>query len=213
MRRWIIALSALTLFAGCSRAYYAAMEQLGWAKRDLLIDRVERARDSQDAARTEFRDALQEFRAVVGGDGGDLQEKYDTVQAAYDDAHARAEDVRERIDAVESVGDALFHEWKGEIAEIRDARLRARSQRLYDDSRQRYARMLAAMQRAEASMAPVLETLHDQVLFLKHNLNARAVAAMRGTVVEIDADVNRLLRDLEQSIALADQFIRELDRE
>src|SRR5690606_22896646 len=113
--------------------------------------------------------------------------------------------------AVESVGDALFHEWKGEIAEIKDPRLRARSQRLYDDSRERYARMLAAMQRAEASMAPVLETLHDQVLFLKHNLNARAVAEMRGTVAGIDTDVNRLLRDLEQSIALADQFIRELD--
>lgn len=214
MRHRLFALSALLLLAsGCTTIYYAAMERLGWAKRDILMERVQSARDSQERARNEFRDALQEFRAVVQVDGGDLEEKYETVRDAYTDAAERAEDVRARVDAVENVGAALFREWSGEIAEMKDARLRTRSQQLYDDSRERFDRLLAAMRRAEASMTPVLETLRDQMLFLKHNLNAQAVSAMRGTLSGIETDVARLLRDLDQSIGLAEQFIRELDRE
>ena len=36
------------------------------------------------------------------------------------------------------------------------------------------------MKRAEQSMQPVLRTLRDNVLYLKHNLNAQAIGALRG---------------------------------
>lgn len=37
---------------GCSSAYYKTMENFGVEKRDILVDRVEEARDAQDDART-----------------------------------------------------------------------------------------------------------------------------------------------------------------
>lgn len=40
---------ALALFS-CSTAYYETMEQFGVHKRDILVERVEEARDSQEAA-------------------------------------------------------------------------------------------------------------------------------------------------------------------
>lgn len=119
--------------------------------------------------------------------------------------------MRKRVDAVESVGDALLAEWEREIDEVKDAKLRARSRELRKESLARYDRMLAAMRRAEASMTPVLDTMRDQVTFLKHNLNARAVRAMRGTLTEIEGDVARLMKEMERSIAEADAFIGEIE--
>ena len=204
------AILLLVLVVGCSSAYYATMEKLGWEKRDLLVSRVEAARDSQDQAKTEFKDALEQFRSVVKVESGKLEESYDKVRAAYEDADARATDVRDRVAAVESVGSALFREWSDEIEGMKDAGLRTRSRQLRKDSLGRYERMLAAMKKAAGSMTPVLDTMRDQVTFMKHNLNAKAVNAMRGSLADIEGDVGRLLKDMERSIAEADAFISDL---
>ena len=204
------AILLLVLVVGCSSAYYATMEKLGWEKRDLLVSRVEAARDSQDQAKTEFKDALEQFRSVVKVESGKLEESYDKVRAAYEDADARATDVRNRVDAVENVGGALFREWSDEIEGMKDAGLRTRSRQLRKESLGRYERMLAAMKKAAGSMTPVLDTMRDQVTFMKHNLNAKAVNAMRGSLADIEGDVGRLLKDMERSIAEADAFISDL---
>ena len=204
------AILLLVLVVGCSSAYYATMEKLGWEKRDLLVSRVEAARDSQDQAKTEFKDALEQCRSVVKVESGKLEESYDKVRAAYEDADARATDVRNRVDAVENVGDALFSEWSDEIEGMKDAGLRTRSRQLRKESLGRYERMLAAMKKAAGSMTPVLDTMRDQVTFMKHNLNAKAVNAMRGSLADIEGDVGRLLKDMERSIAEADAFISDL---
>ena len=37
-----------TALTGCQSAYYAAWEKVGVEKRDILVDRVENAKDSQE---------------------------------------------------------------------------------------------------------------------------------------------------------------------
>jgi hypothetical protein len=73
--------------------------------------------------------------------------------------------------------------------------------------------MLSAMNRAEQRIDPVLRPLRDQVLYLKHNLNAHALAAMKGELVKVDAQVNQLVRDMNRSIAEADKFIQAMEKE
>ncbi len=53
----LLPLAGATL-AGCQPAYYAAAEKVGFAKRDILVSRVESARDSQVEAKEEIADAL-----------------------------------------------------------------------------------------------------------------------------------------------------------
>jgi hypothetical protein len=67
--------------------------------------------------------------------------------------------------------------------------------------------MLAAMRKAEKTMFPVLDVLRDQVLFLKHNLNARAIASIRTELGGVRRDVASLVKQMESSISEADQFI------
>jgi len=208
-RAWIVPALACLLLAACQSAYYGTMEKFGVAKRDILVDRVEAARTSQDRAQQAYVDALTQFRSVVAFDGGDLEATYDRLKARLDEAKARAQAFGERIDAVESVAEALFREWNGELGQYRDAALRAQSKSRLERTRARYQTVRAAMRRAQASFEPALAALNDQVLYLKHNLNAAAVGAIKAELPRMQADAERLRRDIEQSSAEADRFLRE----
>ncbi len=200
----------LTVLAGCSSAYYNAMEKVGIHKRDILADRVEKARDSQQETKEEFASALERFTALVNFDGGDLEEKYQELNAVFEDCEAQAEEVSERIEAVENVAEALFDEWEEELEQYSNANLRRSSAQQLKETRSHYQQLERAMKRAEGKIDPVLNVLRDHVLFLKHNLNARAIAALQSELVTIEADVARLIREMEESIKQADAFISTL---
>ena len=66
------------------------------------------------------------------------------------------------------------------------------------------------MKKAEQRIDPVLRPLRDQVLYLKHNLNARALAQLDTTNRTLEADISRLISEMETSIREAENFIRDL---
>jgi len=200
----------LLLCAGCSSVYYGAMEKIGFAKREILVDRVADAQKAQAAAKAQFADALQRFLAVTKINAGELQRKYDELNREFARSEDRAKEVRDRIAAVEDVADALFDEWKKELRQYSDASLRTESQRQLDTTRRRYDDLLRLMRRAADRMEPVLATFRDQVLFLKHNLNARAIASLDSTTRSLEADISRLIADMEVSIRESDAFIKSL---
>ena len=203
-------LALAVLAGGCSSTYYNTLEKFGYAKRDILVDRVEKAQESQTEAKEQFADALQKFLAVTKADGGQLQRKYDDMSAEFKRSETRAKEVRERIAAVEDVADSLFSEWKQELKQYSNASLRSESQRQLDATRRNYDNVLKLMRRAADRMDPVLATFRDQVLFLKHNLNARVLASLDSTHRELEADISRLIADMDTSIREAESFIKSL---
>lgn len=209
--RILLSAFAVATLAACSSAYYETMETFGVEKRDILVDRVEEARDSQDEASEQFTSALEQFRATVNFDGGDLEKTYDRLNKEYERSVDRADAVRDRIDAVEKVAGDLFEEWEQELEEYSSAQLRSESRSMLNDTKGRYEQLMAAMRRAEATMDPVLESFQDQVLVLKHNLNARAIGALRGELASIERDTERLVAEMQQSIAEADAFIASMN--
>jgi len=201
---------ATSSLAGCATAYYGAMEQLGYEKRDLLVERVMDVAKSQEAAKEQFADALEAFRSVVSVDGGDLEKEYDKLSAAYDRSDEKAQKVRDRIKDMKGVSRDLFVEWQKELSEYSDPGLRRTSEKELEATKDRYAVLVQKMDAAADSMDPVLAVFHDRVLFLKHNLNARAIASLGGETDDIEADVSDLIAEMERSIAEADAFIKEM---
>ena len=204
-------LVAWLLLGSCQSAYYAAAEKVGFAKRDILTSRVKSARDSQADAKKEITDALTEFGNVVNYQGGELEVQYDRLREQLADSERAAESVHSHIANVEDVADALFTEWAGELDKYSSASLRSKSEQQLRQTRARYGEMIGAMHRAEGKLEPVLVPLRDQVLYLKHNLNARAIAGLKGEVASVDKQVAQLVDELNKSIAEADRFIAELE--
>jgi predicted nucleic acid-binding Zn-ribbon protein len=205
--RFALAFVGALAATGCSPLYYSTMETFGIEKRDILIDRVEDARDEQQEAKEQFQTTLERFKSVTQFDGGDIEDIYESLNSEYEECVSRVEAVRSRIESIEDVSDALFVEWEAEIDEIGKAEYRARSEQMLRDTKKRYAELHSAMVAAEQRMVPVLAAFNDQVLFLKHNLNAAAIASLEGDALEIEDDVARLIVDMEAAIAKADAFL------
>jgi len=192
---------------GCQSMYYGTMEKFGIEKRDILVDRVDEAREAQQEAKQQFESALDQFLAVTNYQGGELEDQYRKLKGEYEDSLDRAEAVRERIEAVEEVAEDLFAEWKAELTQYQSAELRRSSERQLNATRASYNQLIRAMKRAESKLDPVLGAFNDRVLYLKHNLNTQAIAALKSDRAAIESNIKVLISDMNKSIAEADRFI------
>jgi uncharacterized protein YukE len=204
---WYFAVIALVLLSGCQSAYYSAMEKVGVHKRDIMLDRVENAQSAQQDAQQQFTSALEQLSQLINYDGGDLAAQYTLVNDQYEASKASAEEVASRIEAIESVADALFDEWNDEIQQYSSNTLKQQSQQKLRKTQRNYQSLIKSMHRAKDRMAPVLSALKDNSLYLKHNLNAQAIGALQGEYKTIKRDVESLVAEMSKSIAQSQKFI------
>lgn len=202
-----IALFGLT---GCQSTYYSAMETVGVHKRDIMVDRVEDAKKSQQDAQEEFSSALEALSSLTNFDGGDLEGMYNKIDDKYQDSEKAAEDVASRISAIEDVSEALFDEWQEELELYTSSKLRRDSETKLKQTKASYRDMLSAMKRAEKKMTPVLNTLRDNTLYLKHNLNANAIGSLQGEFMSLEKDIGIAIKEMKAAIAESDKFLAKL---
>lgn len=209
----LIAVTLVTILAlsGCKStvqdAYFNMWEKVGVEKRDILVDRVEDAQESQKEAQEQFSSALEEFSALINFKGGELEDVYNELNDQFIASQTSAASVSDRINKVESVADSLFREWESELNEISNANLRRDSQRKLTETQRSYNSLLRSMRNVEDSMTPVLQALKDNVLYLKHNLNANAIGSLQGEFNEIKSDVSVLIKEMNAAIKESDEFI------
>lgn len=205
--RNLILVSLLTVLVSCQSAYYAAWEKVGVEKRDILVDRVEDAKESQEDAQKQFSSALDEFSQLINFNGGELQDVYSKLKDQFEASEESASSVSNRIDKVESVAEALFDEWQDELEKYTNAKLKRESQSKLRDTQRRYKSLVSTMRKAESKMEPVLSALRDNVLYLKHNLNASAVGALQGEFNGIKKEINQLVVEMNKAISESNSFI------
>lgn len=201
---FVCVISGLT---GCASTYYGAMEKVGVHKRDILVDRVEAGRDSQQDAQKQFQSALEQFDSIVKLEETDLKKAYDKLNKEYEQSKGAADKVSSRIDKIESVAGALFKEWKTELKQYENQSLRRSSEVQLRETKERYGEMLESMKTAEQSMEPVLRIFHDNVLFLKHNLNAQAIGSLQSEFSNLEGQIDELIKSMNVAIASSNEFI------
>ncbi|MCQ8890853.1 DUF2959 domain-containing protein [Pseudoalteromonas carrageenovora] len=203
---------ALTLaLSGCQSAYYSAMEKVGVHKRDILIDRVEETKDSQEESQEEFKSALERLTTLIDFNGGELQDTYNQLNDDYESSLKAANEVSSNINKVEDVAEALFDEWSDELEQYKSASLKRESSKKLAATQRQFSQLLSSMRSAESKMEPVLTSLHDNVLYLKHNLNAQAISAIKGEFTNLKRDIQILMNDMNKSIADSNKFIEQMN--
>lgn len=211
MYKFIATALCVVSLTACQSAYYSAMEKVGYHKRDILVDRVKDAQASQTDAQEEFQSALEQFQSIVNIDGGELEAAYNELNDQYQSSKSAAEEVTNRVNKVESVAEDLFDEWSEELTQYTSSKLKAQSSKQLSDTKKQYAKLIKSMRKAESKMQPFLSALNDNVLYLKHNLNAKAIGALKGELGNIEKDVKSLIAEINKSIEQSNQFIKTLE--
>jgi len=204
----LLAPIARALTAKFQRFYFKARESVGHHKRDILVARVENTRDVLEDAKDQFQTALEKFSALTEFDGGSLEDTYRQLKVEFDYSKAKALAVTDRIDAVQEVAEALFAEWEEELEHYSNRSLRNASRMKLRQTQQMYAQLMTAMRRAESKIEPVLNVYQDHVLFLKHNLNAKAIAHLENELSTLNVGVTGLITAMERSIDRANLFMQ-----
>ncbi len=193
---------------GLSQLYYKSREAiLGHHKRDIVVSHVGQACMALEDSKEQFEDSLQKFKTILGMPDLSLEYRYQQLNMQYQFCQSKTEEVGYRISSIEDVTNALFNEWEEELALYNNRSLRSKSRQQLEKSRRQYKRLLTALKQAEAKIQPVLTAFHDQVLFLKHNLNAQAIAALQHEFMEISVDIGKLITAMEKTINEASQFM------
>lgn len=208
------ALSLLLLFAallsGCNSAYYKTMKTFGKEKRDILLQRVKDSKKDQEQTKEQLKTTMESFQELTGFQGGSLEASYKKLNSEYERAKEQADKLHNRIQSIDQVSADLFNEWQKEIDSMSNQKLKSQSAALLRDSREREGAYMKAMRKTEEQMTPVLKAFQDQVLFLKHNLNARAIGSLKGTSAKINTDVTSLMKNIDNSMQEADKLISSL---
>jgi hypothetical protein len=208
-----LALLCLLFATGCTTIYNSTMEGVfGYEKRKLFKKSVTSLQSEQKDAQKEFADALTRLKQLYGFTGGELESVYEKVKTSYERCDSEAKAVHKRIGKMEDLANSMFGEWEKEIQQYTNPNLATTSREQLRLTKDRYAQLSRTVRQAEAAMQPVLAQLTDNVLFLKHNLNASAVGSLQVEASGIQQQIEQLLTQIYTAIAASDSFIKTLPK-
>lgn len=196
--------------SSCSTIYYNFWETFGQDKRDLLKSEIEDSNEDQEKIKEEFSNTLEKIKSKYGFDGGELERTYDFLSSRYEDAVKRQTQLKERINNIEEIGNDLFKEWKREALEIKNAKYRRSSLAKLSRTKTQFSKLRADLGKTEKKLEQVMQKFKDQVYFLKHNLNAKAIGSLKVEFKEIEAGINQLIRNIEDSRSTNKVFIERM---
>lgn len=209
----VIALLSLVLTTGCRTIYNSTMENVfGYEKRELLKKSVVSLQSEQKDAQKEFKDAMTRLKELYTFNGGELENFYNKLKDSYESCDSESKAVHSRIENMENIADSMFNEWEKEIQQYSSPNLAASSREQLRTTKDRYAQLSRTVRAAESAMKPVLAQIKDNVLFLKHNLNAAAIGSLKNEAANIQSQIEQLLSRMNASIAESDSFIRSLPK-
>jgi hypothetical protein len=210
-RSVFVSLIVLTLLlAGCKSTYYKTMRTLGKEKRDILVQRIKDAKKDQDQTKQKLQTTMESFQALTGFQGGSLEKSYKRLNSDYESASSQADKLHDKIQSIDQVSNDLFKEWQGEISAMDNGKLKSQDTVMLRNAKTRQGTYMRAMRRTEDQITPVLKAFHDQVLFLKHNLNSRAIGSLKNTSTGLQSDVADLIQSIDASSQEADKLISSL---
>jgi Protein of unknown function (DUF2959) len=198
------------LLSGCKSTYYKTMRTLGKEKRDILVQRIKDAKKDQDQTKQQLQTTMESFQALTGFQGGSLEKSYKRLNSDYESAASQAGKLHDKVQSIDQVSKDLFNEWQGEINDMDNGKLKSQDTVMLRNAKSRQATYMRAMRATEDRITPVLKSFRDQVLFLKHNLNARAIGSLKTTSAGLQNDVADLIQSIDASSQEADKLISSL---
>ena len=104
----------------------------------------------------------------------------------------------------------MFRDWEKELDAYTNQDLRQSSEDQMNQTHIQYLKLIRTMEIAAEKMNLVLDVFRDQTLYLKHNLNTQAIAALNQTLMRLCDDTDLLIQQMSVSIDEVSTFIAKM---
>ncbi len=210
---FIIIIFLVLFMSSCqTTSYYKTKGLFGAEKRELLVDSVEGVRNSLQETVDVFQIATAGLNVVINVKDKKMEERYEHLKNDYENCKSESDDVRPRIDTMETMSGDFFDEWMEEMQLYTNESFRNASRDKYNKTRKRYTKLVQSFRDVEGKLEPTLNGFRDQVLFLKHNINAQSVTSLEDELVTVEAEIEALIRELQVAIKDTDVFLSSMGR-
>lgn len=209
--KFLIILLSFSLFSSCSTVYYNLWETLGKEKRDLLEMNMQSANEDQEDIEKEYKDSLDRIRKKYSFKEGELEQTYDRLSDDYEDIKNKQDDFSEKLKLISDIAYDLFDEWKKEARALDNKTYKRNSLRKLSSTKSSFSAVLANMKKVESRSSRILKKFHDQVIYIKHNLNAKIVGNLRTELNLLESEMTELIKEIQASRVQATKFISTLN--
>jgi hypothetical protein len=181
-------LALLALVAGGCKSFGGSFLVFGGshAPQEDLVARARGAEKDIQEARADFAAASQLYQRLSSPQAVELEKLSGEFEDAVETCEDRAEDMADRIEAIREETVGLVKDWTEELARFSSDAVRKKSEAQMRDTEAYAQRLIAALERLQGRVQPVLLKLQDYELFFEHNLNARAIATLQDTYKDFD---------------------------
>ena len=176
---------------------------------------LEKAGDSaQEAVQdvlNDLRDLLTGYNSIITGEAKDAQSAYKKLVNNYKGPEKSIDGAKKQVAALNKEADKFFKAWEQDLANISSDSVREKSANRMEVAKKRYASIGETLGKAREELAPVVQNLNDQILYLGRDLSPEAVAdlqdeaeALNQQATEVAAKVKEMLQSAEKAQDEAD---------
>jgi hypothetical protein len=191
----------------------AAAQDEGLKQVQALIKRANSTVGSIDDAKLQIQKTMDAYNAVLAPETTDRRGAYKKLQKEMATTEKKRVEVSARAKEMNTDADTLFKSWESSTASIQSPEMRKKSEDRLAKTKTRYAEIGTTGQKAAALYDPFIKTLHDQVEFLGHDLNADAIKSLAPDAAKLNAQANELYAAIDKTTAAANSNIAALKPE
>lgn len=175
---------------------------------DDLVGWVERVYVESELARERAAAAVSRLESIVSSDfQGDPVTAYTEFVESLQRAEAQAKRLAEQVEPMRNSAAPVFEQWEAALAQFQNENMKSRSAARLDRTRQRYQRILAAIEPAQSEYAKLNAGLRDHALFLGNDFNPDAVADIRDDAMSLVALARELDAKFEECLTATQAYV------
>jgi DNA-binding ferritin-like protein len=178
---------------------------------------LEKAGDSaQEAVQdvlNDLRNLLTGYNSIITGEAKDPQSAYKKLVNNLKGTEKSIDGAKKKLAALNKEADKFFKAWEQDLANISSDSVREKSANRMEVAKKRYAAIGETLTKAQAELAPVVQNLNDQILYLGRDLSPEAVADLQDEAEELNQQAKEVAAKVKEMLQSAEKAQDEVEAE
>lgn len=175
---------------------------------DQLVTSIEKVHTSSEMAQTRVIESLDSLRSLVALDfGDDVVGAYAKTEIALSESTKQLAAFDDDVKQMKEMAEPVFKKWASDLDSFTNLEMRLKSQNRLAQTRSRYDAIVMTVEPTQAAFATLHQQISDCALFLKHDLNAAACAALRPDVEALSMATEHLDEQLARCQSAAKDYV------